>query len=258
MTNIVTIENVRGYCDENGTAYLNAEDVARGLGFVDYQEKDSATGGRKTYEVIRWARVNGYLREFGYPTEIRTGDFLPENMVYRLAMKANNEVAQNFQAQLADVILPTIRRTGSYSVKPAVDTAHSQIVTLKTAINDIGDVAESLRNVFGVAQGMALAKATTLIEATYKLDLTEIKTLIAPVEDAGTLTATAIAKLLGMKSGQAVNNALCDLGLAERTDNGLILTDEGKKYAEQIPFAATNGHCGYQIKWNHNVLPFLQ
>lgn len=46
-TAIITIQNVRGYIDTQGTAWLNAEDVARGLGFVDYQEKDSATSGRK-------------------------------------------------------------------------------------------------------------------------------------------------------------------------------------------------------------------
>ena len=181
-----------------------------------------------------------------------------ESGLYALTLTSRKPKAKEFRKWLTGEVAVSIRKTGSYSVKPVVDTAHSQIVTLKTAINDIGDVAESLRNVFGVAQGMALAKATTIVETTYQIDLTEVKTLIAPVEDAGTLTATAIAKLVGMKSGQAVNNALCDLGLAERTDNGLILTDEGKKYAEQIPFAATNGHCGYQIKWNRNVLPFLQ
>ena len=30
MNNIITIENVRGFIDENGTAMFNAEDVARG------------------------------------------------------------------------------------------------------------------------------------------------------------------------------------------------------------------------------------
>ena len=35
MNSLMTIENVRGYLDPaNGTAYLNAEDVARGFGFT--------------------------------------------------------------------------------------------------------------------------------------------------------------------------------------------------------------------------------
>lgn len=32
QNDIMTIENVRGYVDENNVAYLNLEDVARGLG----------------------------------------------------------------------------------------------------------------------------------------------------------------------------------------------------------------------------------
>lgn len=32
---LVTINNVRGYLDDNNTAWLNAEDVARGLGFTE-------------------------------------------------------------------------------------------------------------------------------------------------------------------------------------------------------------------------------
>ena len=31
---IVEVANVRGYHDERGNVFLNAEDVARGLGFV--------------------------------------------------------------------------------------------------------------------------------------------------------------------------------------------------------------------------------
>ena len=35
MNNLITIENVKGYLDPvTGTAYLNAEDVARGFGFT--------------------------------------------------------------------------------------------------------------------------------------------------------------------------------------------------------------------------------
>ena len=36
MNEILNINNVHGYLDkETGTAYLNAEDVARGFGFVE-------------------------------------------------------------------------------------------------------------------------------------------------------------------------------------------------------------------------------
>ena len=115
---IVEVEGVRGYIAPNGVAWLNVEHVACGLGFVDIQEKVSATNGRKTYEVIRWARINDYLAEFGFPHVVGKGDFIPENIFYLLAMKANNKTAKEFQLKVANKILPSIRQHGFYSVKP--------------------------------------------------------------------------------------------------------------------------------------------
>ena len=109
MGEVITIGNVSGYVAKDGTAWLNAEDVARGWGFTTV-----ATSGN---EVVRWARVNGYLKGFGFSQLVGKDDFLPENMVYRLGFKANNEVAQAFQAKLADEVLPAIRKTGSYKAK---------------------------------------------------------------------------------------------------------------------------------------------
>lgn len=109
MANIVTVANVQGYLDEQNTAWLNAEDVARGFGFT--QEKNGV-------EYVKWERVNAYLESFGYSPRVGKGDYLPENMVYRLGFKANNEAAVRFQSILADDVLPSIRKTGQYAVKP--------------------------------------------------------------------------------------------------------------------------------------------
>ena len=121
MNEVMTIQNVRAYLDEQGTVFLNAEDVARGLGFFKTEEKFSTTSGRKTYTTIRWERVNGYLKEFGYKTAVGKNDFIPENMVYRLAMKANNETAQIFQSKVADEILPAIRKHGAYMTPETIE-----------------------------------------------------------------------------------------------------------------------------------------
>ena len=86
---VVEVQGVHGYIDDNGSAWLNAEDVARGLGFVRVEEKVSPTSGRKTYYTVRWERINGYLREFGFDKEVGKNDFLPENIFYLLAMKAS-------------------------------------------------------------------------------------------------------------------------------------------------------------------------
>lgn len=116
MANIITVANVQGYLDAQNVAWLSAEDVARGFGFT-YEK-----GG---VEYVRWERINSYLESFGYfatsgenSQRVGKGDYLPENMVYRLGFKANNETAVRFQSILADDVLPSIRKTGQYTVKP--------------------------------------------------------------------------------------------------------------------------------------------
>lgn len=101
----VLISGVSCY-EQDGTAYLRLEDVARGLGFTTV-----ATSGN---EVVRWARVDKYLADLGFVTCGDRPDYIPENIFYRLAMKAKNETAEKFQALVADEIIPSIRKTGSY------------------------------------------------------------------------------------------------------------------------------------------------
>ena len=114
----------RIYVDANGTVWLHIEDVARSLGFINYQEKASATSGRKIYAVIRWERVNRYIAEIkahakseliqSVAVPVDKNGFIPENLVYRLAMKANNDVAEDFQSWLADEVLPALHKNGYY------------------------------------------------------------------------------------------------------------------------------------------------
>ena len=105
MNELITIEKVRGFIGENGIIFLNLEDVARGLGFVDI---------KNGIEYIRWNRVEKYLKDFGFATS-GENDFIPENIFYLLAMKGKNEIARNFQLKVANKILPAIRKTGMYA-----------------------------------------------------------------------------------------------------------------------------------------------
>lgn len=124
---IVTVEGVSGYIDDKGVAWLSAKDIARECGWTKEQrpvsghisssilqtkEKPPESGG--TSFSIRWRRINDYLRELGYDKEVGRGDFLPENVFYRLIWKSRSEYAKKFQSKIADVILPAIRKNGYY------------------------------------------------------------------------------------------------------------------------------------------------
>ena len=116
MNELITIEKVRGYVGENETIFLNLEDVARGLGFVENSKSGNIT--------IRWRTVRDYLKEFKVIAESCDGkgseklpEFIPENIFYKLCMKANNQLARDFQDKVADEILPAIRKTKMYATE---------------------------------------------------------------------------------------------------------------------------------------------
>ena len=44
-----------------------------------------------------------YLNDFGFSPEVGKDAYIPENIFYRLAMKARNETAERFQALTAAV-----------------------------------------------------------------------------------------------------------------------------------------------------------
>ena len=123
--NELAILNINGVeCfEKDGTAYLKLETVARGLGFT----RTAASGN----EVIRWERVYGYLKELGVPTSGHEDsqlvgkdgfpEYIPENIFYRLAMKAKNEAAEAFQAKIADEVIPSIRKHGAYMTESTID-----------------------------------------------------------------------------------------------------------------------------------------
>lgn len=102
--------------EQNGVAYLRLENVARGLGFTQTQKKNGVE-----YISIRWETINRYLEDIGFPNKLGKDDFIPENIFYRLAMKAKNETAEKFQALVADEIIPSIRKNGIYATDNVID-----------------------------------------------------------------------------------------------------------------------------------------
>ena len=57
---------------------------------------------------------NYYIRQQVSP--FQRDEFIPENIFYKLCMKANNETARKFQDIVGDEILPAIRKNGGYIV----------------------------------------------------------------------------------------------------------------------------------------------
>lgn len=197
MNDIINIGGMECY-EDGGTAYLKLETVARGLGFTQIAHSGN--------EVVRWERVDKYLRELTVPTcgDERTADysrpdFIPENVFYRLAMKAKNEAAERFQAFIADEVIPSIRKTGGYiagqnELSPEELMAKALLVAQSTlaqrderisallaenaqqkqAIEDFRPVQEYIDTILSSEGTMA----TTQIAADYDLSATRLNKIL--------------------------------------------------------------------------------
>lgn len=110
---IMTISGIPCY-EKDGTAYLNLEAVARGLGFTDT---------KNGVEYVRWNTVRSYLSAICFSQEVAKDSYIPESVFYRLAMKAKNEVAEAFQAKIAEEVIPSIRKHGAYMTPETLEAA---------------------------------------------------------------------------------------------------------------------------------------
>lgn len=142
--NDLMILNISGIeCfEKDGTAYLKLETVARGLGFTKTEIKNGVE-----YNTVRWERVFGFLDEIGFDHKWAKDGYIPENVFYRLAMKAKNETAEKFQAKIADEVIPSIRRHGAYMTSDTIDKMINSPefgIKLLTALKDEQDKRKSL------------------------------------------------------------------------------------------------------------------
>ncbi len=135
MNEISVIKGIECY-EQDGTAYLKLDTVARGLGFTE--SKDGK-------EYVMWRRVDGYLGHLGFGTSAERPDFIPENAFYRLAMKAKNETAEKFQAKIADEVIPSIRKHGAYMTPDKLEEVLLKPDTLIQLAQNLKDEQEKRR-----------------------------------------------------------------------------------------------------------------
>lgn len=229
MNNIIKINNVRGYQNENGIAQLNLEDVARGLGFTQI---------KNNIQYVRWETIKNYLKEFTFPTSwenVTLPEYIPENIFYKLCFKAKNEVARKFQDMVTDEVLPSIRKHGVYLTPDKLEEVLLNPDTLIKLATELKE--EKLIN----------ARKEQLIgELKPKADYTDLI-----LKNKGIVTVTAIAKDYGM-SAEKMNEKLHQLGIQYKQSDQWFLYSKyhnmGYTHSETIPIIRRDGR--YDIKMN--------
>ncbi|WP_213179904.1 phage antirepressor KilAC domain-containing protein [Enterococcus lactis] len=216
---------------ENGETLFDVETVAKSLGF---------TQSKNGKDFVRWERVNEYLKK--YSPKLGKGSFISEPMVYKLAFKANNALAEKFQDWLAVEVLPQIRKHGMYATDELLNNPDLLI-----------EVATKLKE----ERTLRLIAEQRVNELQPKADYYD-----RILNNKGLVTVSTIAKNYGM-SAVSFNKLLHELGIQFNQSGTWLLyskfQDKGYTHIEPFDYEDKNGNrqVKTRMKWTQKGHIFL-
>ncbi|ADR52934.1 prophage antirepressor [Candidatus Liberibacter solanacearum CLso-ZC1] len=251
--NIIPFEfesnRIRTVVDEDNTILFVAKDIAEALGYENSSKaiNDHCKGVTKRYPIVD---------SLGRTQKVRV---ILESDVYRLMVKSKLPSAEKFERWVFEEVLPTLRKTGSYSIKP-------QKLPSATTIMRFHKHLEVLAKQAGLKDNQLLLKVNrgvTKITGVDQLEVMDIKHLLSPDNDEY-LTPTAIGELLNpVIKAKALNSWMTYLGLqiSKHTGKGYIPTPKGEELGGKmcdVPLQHVEGST-QSLKWNPKVIiPYLQ
>ena len=241
----------------DGQVYFEAEASAIGLGISQLAHSGN--------EVVRWERVNKYL---GIPTsgdgKIGKGSWITEQQFYKLAFKANNEVAEKFQDWVANEVLPAIRKHGAYMTPDKIDEILSNPDTIINLATQLKQEREK-----------RLHEHEQRLIAEQKVNEYEPKASYYDLilQNNSLVTITQIAKDYGM-GGAEMNRKLHELGVQFKQGKTWFLYAKYQKngwtHSKTFPikhgkgtamntYWTQKGRIGiYQILKENGILPLIE
>lgn len=174
-----------------------------------------------------------------------------ESGLYNLVLGSRKPEAKRFKRWITHEVLPSIRKTGSYTSTTSVAALPSPTQDRVSSLLLIG---EAVAKVPGVKHGIAMAATLTCIFENTGLSMeTMRRALPANDEPMAAMNPTKLGQQLGM-AARSVNARLAAMGLQLRNDRDeWELTEAGQAWGEALPYSR-NGHSGYQILWNPAVI----
>lgn len=152
MENNVQVFDGMKVKEVNGQLMFDAETAAIGMG-ISFVAKSGN-------EVVRWTRVNDYLKLSTSGQPLQRGDFITESQLYKLAIKANNPVADKFQDWITEEVVPSIRKTGGYGVQTMTNEEKIAVIAqgnveFRQELDEVKDTVDGLKKNFGMPEELA-------------------------------------------------------------------------------------------------------
>lgn len=239
-------KSVRVEVDDTRQPWFNANDVCEALEMgnpwqavkthvdpEDLQKMEALTAGGR--------QAQNYVNESG---------------LYALIFGSTKPEAKKFKKWVTSEVLPTIRKTGTYTAKKQPDPLKltTEAARALPALIRAGRLLGLDKNAAAIAANQAIYGMTN-VNLMQQLGHTH---LVAENQDSGWYTPTELGGIMGT-SARGVNLLLAEAGLQvkigekwEATEVGREfsrLFDTGKRHASGVPVT--------QMKWSKNVLPML-
>ncbi len=241
---------VRVVTDDTGNPLFVGKDVCTALGYAD-----ATTAIRSHCRGVQ--KLHPIADALGRTQEARV---LAEPDVLRLIVNCSLPAAQAFERLVFEDILPSIRKTGSYS-SPSAKPARRASPTLLSDARAIDFIGNMIAKVPGARPDVVAAIKLRMIEERTGLPATQFGGALPAelIEDAVKLNPTEIGRRLSpcVKPAE-INKILISLGLQRKSESGYVLTEAGVAYGESRPFQAGNKHVGDQINWHEAVVDVVR
>ncbi|MDC6408871.1 hypothetical protein LOK82_09635 [Xylella fastidiosa subsp. multiplex] len=235
---------VRTVVDDHGEVWFVGTDVAAVLGYANPHKALDA-------------HCKGCAKRTPLPTAggVQEVRIISEPDMLRLIVSSKLPAAERFERWVFEEVLPTLRKTGTYSTPGALPTLPGPTQDRIAALLLIG---QYISTVPGVKPGIAAAATLACIKSNTNLTTEEIRRALPALRDPlCMLNATQLGKQLHC-SAKAANQLLASSGLQFRNErDAWELTEAGRVWGEAIPYSR-NGHSSYQILWNPTVLDSLK
>ena len=232
MANEVQVFDNLKVKEVNGQVMFDAETAAIGLGLTET---------KKGVLYVRWRTLKNYLSQ-----EVAKGDFITEPQFYKLAIKANNETAERFQAWVTEEVLPSIRKHGAYLTNDKIEEILLSPDTLIKVATELKNERE--KNVL-LTQQVSESRP----KADYYDKIMQSKSLV---------TITQIAKDYGWSAKQ-MNDKLHSLGVQYKIGGQWVLyskyQDKGYTFSTTVDITKKDGSSDVRMntKWTQKGRVFI-
>lgn len=197
--------------DENGKIYFCGRDAAKALGYSD--TVNALRQHCKKDGVVKHHLIDSMGRK-------QVAAFINEGNLYRLITHSKLPEAEKFESWVFDEVLPSIRKTGKYEMKPSDDLKAKRVETAQANANVrkaslLLKIADSTKTQY---KEVLQAHVTKLLTGEFLLPLPEVNEL--------TYSAGEIAERLGTTA--------CKIGHLANT-HGMKTEYYGKWFYDKAP-----------------------